>query len=276
MPNIRILYNNVADVAATLTASTTSGSLAASNMQNEKKSSVHRSTGTTVDYTITWSTNQTVSMVCLPCTNLSTTAQVRVRVYNGTIDTNNLTTNLIQDTTKTPIVYRPSLLRWTTLNANTFAYGGFTKMVFWLPAKLTTVRGILITITDTNNPAGYIDCSRLIIGDYWSPTYNIQNGFQHSIEDLTTTKRTQSGDLLADTKPQFEKLEFSYSLLPEADKTALVDIFKNYGTYKNILVTPFPTETIETQYLIYGKQANLGITQRRYGLYDSNLILESW
>lgn len=271
MPNIRILYNNVADAAATLTASTTSGSLAASNMQNEKKSSVHRSTGTTVDYTLTWSTNQTIALVALPCTNLSPTAQVRVRVYSDT----GLTT-LLQDVTKTPITFRPSLLRWSTLNANTFAYGGFTKGIVWLNSTVTTARGMIITITDTSNPAGYVDCARLVIGTYWSPTYNIQNGVQHSIEDLTTTKRMQSGDLLADTKPQYEKLELNYSLLSQADKTSLIDIFRNIGTYKNILISPFPLDTIESEYLMYGKQVPLSVTQRLYGLFDGGLVVESW
>ena len=76
MPNLRLIYDNVAS-SATLTASTTAGTLAASNMLTDVKSVVHRSTGTSVTYTMTWTANQTVGGVALPATNLTSTATIR-------------------------------------------------------------------------------------------------------------------------------------------------------------------------------------------------------
>ena len=82
MSNLRIIHANYADQATTLTASTTSGSLAASYMQTDLKGQAHRSTGTSVTYTLTWTNGVTLGAVALPATNLTAAATLRVRLYD--------------------------------------------------------------------------------------------------------------------------------------------------------------------------------------------------
>lgn len=55
MANLRIIYDNAAD-RATLTASTTAGALAATNLQRDEKAAIWRSTDTTATLTATWAT----------------------------------------------------------------------------------------------------------------------------------------------------------------------------------------------------------------------------
>ena len=54
MSNLRLIYDNATDRATSISASTTSGALVAANLQNDFKGQVHRSTGTSVSYTLTW------------------------------------------------------------------------------------------------------------------------------------------------------------------------------------------------------------------------------
>ena len=65
MPNLRLIHDNAADRATSIAASTTSGALVAAYLQNDFKGQVHRSTGTSVTYTLTWTAGETVGAVAL-------------------------------------------------------------------------------------------------------------------------------------------------------------------------------------------------------------------
>ena len=77
VPNLRLIHDNAADRATSLAASTTSGALVAAYLQNDFKGQAHRSTGTSVSYTLTWTAGETVGGVALPATNLSASATIR-------------------------------------------------------------------------------------------------------------------------------------------------------------------------------------------------------
>src|SRR5438874_12331165 len=86
MPNIRVIYNNAAD-RATLTADTTAGSLAVTNLLSDIKSAVWRATKTSGTITATWTKAEPIGGVILPFCNLSSEALVRVRGYANVNDT---------------------------------------------------------------------------------------------------------------------------------------------------------------------------------------------
>lgn len=277
MPNIRIVYDNIADTTSSLTASTTSGTLVANNLQTDLKVQVHRSTGTSVSYTAKWSGNQTVGCVALPCTNLTANATMRVRLYS---DTN--ATVLVSDSgtnTAVPGFNLDPKLWPTARNANSFAYGGGVKAVAWFTNQPTNVRAVVIDLVDSANPAGYIDSSRLVIGAYWSPTYNIQNGIQFDITDNSLTSRRDSGDLVADRSFSYDTFTFDFSILPDSDKNQLIKILRNVGVYKNIFVSLLPGDTstiTEHESSIYGKRSNSSITYQLYGYYAHQMQLTGW
>lgn len=275
MPNLRIVYDNIADRATTLAASTTAGTLAASNMRTEYKSQVHRSTGTSVTYTLTWAANQKIGCVALPVTNLTTTATVRVRMYSDTGGS-----NLVWDSTVRSVTMQniSALASWSVpFNANSFAYGGFTKVAVWNSNRPTNIRRCVIDLVDSSNPAGYIDCARIVIGDYWEPTFNAENGIQLDIVDTSSTVRTEAGDLVVDRNIQHEAIGLDFTLLPDTDKTDLLRIIKFVGTHKNMLLSVFPESTQDEQdYLIYGKRDNSSVNYFTYSFYKHSLKLTGW
>lgn len=273
MPNLRIVYNNVAEKATTLTASSTANGLVASNMLTEYKGQVHRSSSTSVVYTITWSTPQLIDCVIMPCTNLSSTAQIRVKLYSDAAGT-----ALIKDSGTVLAVSTSSIetSRWNgILNCNTFAFGGLTKAAIWLSSAVSAKRCI-IEVTDTNNLAGYIDNSKLVIGKAWSPKYNLEDGFQHVIVDSSKVVRADSGDSVASIGTVSEGLSFNYTLIPETDRKDLLKIFKTVGIFKNIYIAALPETTMDNDIAVYGKLKQLSYSQKLFAFYSSTAEIESW
>jgi hypothetical protein len=87
MANLRIIADNAID-RAQLSASSTAGLLAVTNLQSDKKSNVWRSVGKTERVTATWSALEPMQAVALPFCNLSPTATMRVRVTSEAAATN--------------------------------------------------------------------------------------------------------------------------------------------------------------------------------------------
>lgn len=271
MANLRILYKNIANTASSLTASNTNGSLVAANMLTEVKSQVHRSTGNFVIYTLQWPTDQRVNCVALPCTNLHAGAIITVTLKNAA------STTIASANKSTVITFDAP----TTHTVNDFALGKFTSICVYLPTVLTTVRSVEISVNAAGIPAGFIDCSRIVIGEYWSPTFNFENGINLDITDSSTISRTNAGELVYDRGFINSKLEFKYALLEDVDRDKLISIFKEVGIYKNILINLFPRDTIssdknEAQYTIYGKRSNTSISHRLYGFHNHSMEITSW
>lgn len=277
MPNLRIIYDNAADRATSLTASTTAGSLVASNTQNNFKGKVHRSTGTQVVYTLTWTAGESIGGISLPASNLSPDSTIRVQLYSDT-----QATTQIADSGTIFACPGPTLELWNwaePLNANAFAYGGAVKSSVWFTNQVFA-KACKITLTDTTNPAGYIDCARIVCGSYWEPSQHVQNG-QLNMEtaDLSEKQRTDAGDLIASRSVQHDKLRFDLSYLAEADRLQFTRIAKRAGTGNNILVQVFndtENSTLAQDATIYGKVTNFAATQQLYGYYSTPIEIEGW
>lgn len=271
---MRIIYDNKAD-SATITASTTTGSLAASNMQNEYKGKHHRSTGTSVSYTLTWAQAQSIGGVGLPATNLSPTSTIRVRLYTNTADINPVADS---GTIAASGSAQTTIWNWSNpLDANSFIYGGATKSAVWFNQHYS-VKKVVIDLVDTTNPAGYIDCSRIVCGPYWEPTYNVSNGLTYSLVDTSEVIRNDSGDLLSDRGFVHDQISFDLSVIVESDKTKLLEIMKYVGVSKNIFISLFPesNSSREQNYIIYGKRSNGDISSQYYGIYSHSMSVEGW
>lgn len=273
MANLRIIYDNAAD-ASTTTASTTSGSLVASNMKTDIKSQVHRSTGTSVSYTLTWTSDKVISGVALPCTNLSSSATIRVRLLNSGGST-------IADS---GVVLACSglnlgLWNWTTaMNANTFAYGGFSKTAVWFNSEYNT-RSLIIDLVDSSNPAGYIDCSRAIAGKYWSPAINADFGAESNIVDRSKVERSEAGDLIADRGTLHDTLSFTTANLTEAERAEVMLMMRKAGTSRNIFVSLLPSDTsatAEQDFMIYGKRSNSAMKYNFVNRFANSFDIEGW
>jgi len=271
---MRLIYNNVAETAA-IAASTTTGALVADNMKTDYKSEVHRSTGTSVVYTLSWATNQIVGGVALPCTNLSSTATIQVQLYSDVAGNTQLA-----DSTAIPACTNTPVTAWLTPNANLFQFGAVSKTSVWFDPQFSTVRNVKITLVDTNNPAGYIDCAKIVCGQYWQPLYNVsRQGLSFSVNDSTQVSRNNAGDLLVDRGFLFDELNFSLEVLADVDRNNLVKIMKNVGVNKSVFLNLFPNnlnDVNEQIYSIYGKRTNSAITYTFPGLSSHSMQITGW
>jgi hypothetical protein len=274
MANIRIIWNNATDRTSSISANSTGGSLAASSLKTNTKSLAHRSGGTSVVYTLNWSTAERINGIILPATNLSSSATI-------TASANGTTVGPINACVNTPLNSFPG-----EKNVNSFPYGGISKTAIWFNSVITTT-SLTITLVDSGKASlgapivypSYIDCSTIVCGEYWSPTINVsRNALTLSLEDTTQVSRTDGGDLIADRGTMNDKLSFNFDLLTKTDKEELIKILRYVGTYRNLAVsvTPDTNSRDEQDYIIYGKKDISSLDYIVHNYFSSSFSITGW
>jgi hypothetical protein len=242
------------------------------NLQKDSKSLVWRSTGTTATLTVNFNISKTVRGVVLPFTNLTSTATINVTLTGGSVyTTGTVLACPYAQTDSWDTSYLPT-------GANSYAYGSGTYARAWFPSALPCA-GLTITITDTNNTAGYIEASRLIIGDYWSPTHNTSFGLTSAPKSLSSSMRTESGDLVTNRGIQYNSMNFDLTWLTPADRAVFTKIIKANGINKPLLISLFPDASEdydkEQTFQIYGKLTQVpDLTHPMYSMYSSMIEIE--
>jgi len=251
--NIRVIYNNAAD-RSVVTASSTAGSLVASNMLTDIKSAVWRSTDTTASLTLTWAKNEVVAGVILPFCNFTSQSTIRVRGYIELADTDPIfDTGIINACPAIAL----GLWGWgsDSLGVNAFAYGGGTYGRAWInnPAS---VKKIVIDLSDSTNTFGYLEVSRLVVGSYWEPTIGAEQGATLTVTDTSKHFRTDAGDQLTDTGTKYRKQSFSLPSLDEVDRVKMWNILWGNGLARPIFISMYPNDpdvSLEQAHQLYGK-----------------------
>jgi hypothetical protein len=272
MPNLRIIYDNKAD-AATIVASTT-GSGSVDNLKNTQKTSVHRSGGPTVTYTLTWSTAQSINCVALPATNLQASDTIKLELYTEAADATAVyeTADLKACTGRVTALYNKTTLP-TYVD---FGFGGATKTSVWLTTTYQ-VKKLIITLTSTSVAA--IDCSRLICGTYWESSRQVNNGIQLGYEDLSEITTTRSGNTYEDRKPISETMQFDLEYISDLDRQQLQKIMRSWGSSALMYFCVFPDNTnpeVTQSYSIYGRSNSNSIQYQFHKYYNTNLDIKGW
>lgn len=271
--NLRVIYNNLADTA-TITATTTASGFPTTNMQTDVKGQAWRSTSAISNtITLTWATDQAISAVILPFTNLSTTATVNITLLTST------STTIYTTGTITAVPY--TVNNWANIanGINTYSYGGGTAVRMYTPVTTyTNVRSITITIVDSGSTQGYLEVGRVICGTYWSPKYNTQYGLSVDFTDTSSHSRSQAGNIVTDVGPVYKTLTFDMSYMDSNDRTTLAQIMRNNAKRTPIFVSLFPSDADvnrEFLYQIYGKLSNsMTISHPMYTQYASSVTIE--
>lgn len=273
MPNMRIVSNNAAD-RGTTTASAQVGSFVVGNLKSDIKSSVWRVTGTSGTLQTTWNSFETVSCVILPFCNFTPTVVIRVRGYSDTAGT-------VQVVDSGVVLAAPSqqvaLMGFTALAAQSaYAYGGGVCARVYIPT--TSVKKVVIDITDTSNTAGYLEVSRLVIGEYWYPSINPPHGLSLTLQDTGKQLRTDGGDLLTDVGTRNKKLSLMLENLPVSDRNPLMSILRYSGVTGGVFISVYPEDTdleLERDYQIYGKFTSVpSNTLISFNAYQAPLEIE--
>jgi len=268
--NLRIVSTNLA-TNATLSASSEAGSLVVENLLLDSKTEIWRSTSTTASVTATFS-QTAVSCVTFPICNLTSTATMRVRVYTNSgdgspaLDTGN--TLCCEYTTIDKIDFADG-----ALNANTFSYGGGTYATLFFASTLG--EKVVIDIVDSSNTNGYIECSSIVIGDYWSPNINVSYNASMSFLDTSKHSRNDSGDLKTNRGARYKKLSFTLGYLKTEDRVPLTEILIRNGMSAPIYLHMYPesSDIQENQlYQIYGRLSKLSSINRYNYNLDKNSI----
>lgn len=125
-----------------------------------------------------------------------------------------------------------------------------------------------------------VKVSRFIVGNYWSPKYNIPYGISVGYQDLSTQDRLAGGDVYTNPGPRHKTLSFELEYLHESDKFNLFKIFKSIGKVGCVFVSAFPQDPDqekEQMYSIYGKFAELSqIVFSQYTRYTSSVSIEEF
>lgn len=271
MPNLRIVSDNAIARAASLVASTTAGGLAAANLASDKKSAVHRATGTSVTYTLTWAAAEPIGCVALPFCNLSPTATMRVRAYasNGT--------TVLYDSGAVLACPAPALRPrgFTPAQAaGAYAYGGGACARRWF-SQVNAFK-LVIDIADTANSQGYVEAACLVVGPYWSPMYNA-SATSISVIDRTEISRSDSGDQLAELGSISRKVPVDLRAMPEEDRARFLALVRNSRAYP-VLLSVFPEHpdlALERDFTVYGRRTkDSDIAYQFAGAYSTTLEIE--
>lgn len=301
--NLRVIYTNLADSATLSSVSTTPAATPVTNLQKDQKGAVWRSPANTVAATqiqgailVDLGSSQSIGGVVLPFTNLnSAAATITVQGYSAvptiTANANGSVTvtggTLVVGFSQTGVCSPWNTLGLGTGSPNTYAYGGGTCARLWLSTSIQALqaRYILITITDyysTSATGRYIEASRLVIGNYWSPTYNTGYGMTSTIKDLSVHDRTESGDLVTQRGPRYNSLAFDLAWVSPKDRVQLTKLFLGNGISKALFISLFPdngstTESWEQEraHQIYGKVMQIpGISYHTLEMYSAQLEIE--
>lgn len=272
-----ILYNNLADTATiSVTPSPSLGS--AANLQNNRKSSICRTIGTTTTYTLIWSQPQEINAVALPATNLLHASTIDVDFYSTSTDITPFET--ISDQAA---VGRSPLLPGNIKDPDYryFSLGGAAKTFLHSESIETSTqktRKLIITLTNPGT-GGQIDCSRIVCGKYWQPSRQASNGITISTQDNSEISTTRSGDNYINTTYIKELMNFELRYINDADRQRLLEIFRSWGTSSYIYVSVFPDSQnpeLTQTYSIYGRNNDMSVQYDLYSIYTTNLSLESW
>lgn len=285
MANLRIIYNNSLDRVTTLVASSTAGSLSTANLLTDLKSQVWRSTSTTATLTMTWAVAEPLAGVILPFTNLTSTATMRVRGYADPSDSSPAIDTGAVLASPAGLFGSPGDWGTTPLGTNsyipggvnTFNYGGGSAAYTWF--AVTNIKKVVIDFVDTDNTAGYIEASRLVIGSYWeaerAPDYG---GVSLAVNETTKTERSEAGDYRTDRGAMSRALTINFPLLTVDDRDHIYRITRLNGMTKPMLVSLVPGSTDigeEQIFMVYGYMSKSSALQYQYfNQFASNVTIE--
>ena len=282
MPNLRIIYDNAADRAA-LTVSSQAGTLGPANLQLDRKSAVLRATSATQTITATWPTQECIACVALIFTNVTSSARMRVRGYGQPNDaTPVIDTGWMMPCPEAPLGSYPFgelPLGWNAYKwggTNTWARGGGSDAVAWFAPVF--VRRLVIEVYCPDLLEGYIEVSRLVAGNYWSPENNAEYGASLQMQDTTEVYRTAAGTAKTAVGTTSDKLAINLAHLTAPDRARLMRILRECGPVRPLLFSLFPENSdslLEQDHMLYGRVANLdAVSTPYYEIYAAPLQIE--
>lgn len=305
--SLRVVYDNVFDTANVLVSNTASASTTAANLKLDLKSLVWRSalTSSTIGTTeahisLGFPQYNIISCIIFAYTNFTAEAVARVKLYSGTGTQPNLGGTVddptIGNSGANTVVYdtggnnfRLPLTKYAAIDSFNWGYDpmaltGYEDRrgysVIWLPeAARIPFNSMALQLYNVGTNDHYIEISRVIMGNYWSPKYNMGFGLSTSTKDLSTSDRNEAGDLITNNGAIYNSMNFDMQYMDSNDRTMLNKLVRSRGTKKPIFISLFPENNTdyvkENMYQMYGKLAQTPeISHPIFETYSSQIEIE--
>lgn len=234
----------------------------------------------------------TVEAAVLTYSNLSRGSTIRVLgsgantvTFTGTVDTP------VINTIDTPIINTnhilccpftsTSMASWTNLSYGTVTWGLDRQIarVYVPTASQSPCRNVILDIVDPNSVDRYIEASRLICGEYWSPKFNTEYGLSVGLKDDSEVNRSESGGLITTNGVVYKTLNFNLNHLTTSDRNEMVKLLRNAGKRRGIFISLFPENSDdweqESLYQLYGKLSDgFDLSHPYYQYFSTSIQLE--
>lgn len=243
------------------------------NLLTQPRREVARTTGlATQVITLTWPTNQICSVVALCRNNLRTAGSIQAEGFSDTALT-------------TPIFDSTALAAFSTANLaqadvddyleNDFR--GFKNWVYY-PTRVTAMKGLRITLIDAVNPDGYMEASRLFVGDYFEFAYTPPTGGEGAQQGtLTKQGRSDGGDLWSDRGADFQIQRIDANFIEASELPSVLAVARRLGMHRDFWFDLLPGDTSAWGIYRRGQRkfVNLGqLDASNFGLFSQTLTME--
>ena len=237
-------------------------------------------------------TTNKIEAVALPYSNLSIGSTIRILGYNaGTATLAGTTDNPVVSIANTPVINTNHILccpftstsqaSWTNLSYGTVTWGLDRQLArAYVPlASQVPCTTVVLDIVDPNSVSKYIEASRLICGEYWSPKYNTEYGLSVGMRDTSETNRSESGDLITSNGVVYKTMNFNMNHLTTTDRDEMVKLLRNAGRRRGLFVSLFPDNAEdweqESLYQLYGKLSDTtDLSHPYYQFFATTIQLE--
>lgn len=208
---VAFVVENYAD-SGTITASSTSGSMAAALLKNQMVARKWRAASNTTYLLIDLGAVKSIDTIVLGGLNLTAGGTVRVRMSA----TNSSATSAIAwDGYAEPMI-RPAL-----------------SMHVWIKAAPVSARYVRIDLADTS--LSWVEAGRLVIGARRHMTINMDWGWSKGREDLSKITQTAGGQSLIDKRGSRRTMSLTLSNLTDAEADWWHDIDATVGLTGDML-----------------------------------------
>ena len=201
VPNIKIGYGNLIDDSA-IVASGVSSTLPVGNLKSLLRGRIFRGASGTQVIDVTFKTPSPVGMIALwfPTQSWGGVNHFSVTFYNGSTAVKTITTAIFS--------------------------AFFTE--------ITATRAV-ITITSPST----FDLSRIFIGRFFEPKYNLDFGFAMKHRDLSTSERTEDGSLHIVKKAKYRTFTFNLSEITNDERARISELVRLSGTQNDVFISVF-------------------------------------
>jgi hypothetical protein len=220
MSNLIIMNKNVAS-RAVMSAAPVAPGMSIAAILNDTKSHVCRAVGTEIEIIMTFAVAELIGGVHFPHCNGSPSTTIEVLGYSDEAGASKVVET--GERLACPARPRELLPPWTPVSAaSAYAWGGGAHAFTYFDN--TSVRRLVIRIKDPGSLQGYLELSRVFVGETFSPDKNASYDPARTPVSTTTSFYTDAGDRRAVKGAKRWKLSIELGSMTERDRLFICDM----------------------------------------------------